>query len=265
MRALARRDDSALASSRSDAHPGAFDRRLRRHDPPLLGDRFLLLGSPLLSASHASRVPRLGRARVRAPRFRRARARRRVVRSALPSRPPSGGATTLPAQLADALAPASTAGRLADDVLLRIPMRMQGGTYVVEYVIGETSVRGVLDTGSPFITMEARCGEYWGCLREADARPSGYEETYEIYGLQEDGVTKWVLGDVQFRGEGRVQARSRRRRVRRRRHLDVFLVPHSLDGNGRAHRRERRFEFRFVSTSATVRLSRGVARRDERA
>ena len=120
----------------------------------------------------------------------------------LPSRPPSGGATTLPAQLADALAPASTAGRLADDVLLRIPMRMQGGTYVVEYVIGETSVRGVLDTGSPFITMEARCGEYWGCLREADARPSGYEETYEIYGLQEDGVTKWVLGDVQFRGEG---------------------------------------------------------------
>jgi hypothetical protein len=53
---------------------------------------------------------------------------------------------------------------------------------------------------------EGRCGDYWGCLKESDARPSGYEETYEVYGLQVDGSTKWVMGDVQFEGEssGRV-------------------------------------------------------------
>ena len=32
-------------------------------------------------------------------------------------------------------------------------------------------------------------------------RPSGYGDTYEIYGLQEDGVTRWVLGDARFDGE----------------------------------------------------------------
>ena len=88
---------------------------------------------------------------------------------------------------------------------MRIPMRLdRAGTYVVEYRIGGTTVRGVLDTGSPFITMESACGSVWGCLREEDARRSGLEDTYEVYGLQEDGVTRWVLGDVAFEGkEGR--------------------------------------------------------------
>ena len=88
---------------------------------------------------------------------------------------------------------------------IRIPMRLdRAGTYVLEYRIGGTTVRGVLDTGSPFITMESACGQVWGCLREEDARRSGLEDTYEVYGLQEDGVTRWVLGDVAFEGkEGR--------------------------------------------------------------
>ena len=82
---------------------------------------------------------------------------------------------------------------------IRIPMRLdRAGTYVLEYRIGGTTVRGVLDTGSPFITMESACGSVWGCLREEDARRSGLEDTYEVYGLQEDGVTRWVLGDVAF-------------------------------------------------------------------
>ena len=85
---------------------------------------------------------------------------------------------------------------------MRIPMRLdRAGTYVVEYRIGGTTVRGVLDTGSPFITMESACGSVWGCLREEDARRSGLEDTYEVYGLQEDGVTRWVLGDVAFAGK----------------------------------------------------------------
>jgi hypothetical protein len=92
---------------------------------------------------------------------------------------------------------------------MRIPMRLdRAGTYVVEYRIGGTTVRGVLDTGSPFITMESACGVVWGCLREEDARRSGLEDTYEVYGLQEDGVTRWVLGDVAFAGKEATNATS---------------------------------------------------------
>ena len=84
---------------------------------------------------------------------------------------------------------------------ITVPMRLdRAGTYVVEYEIGGTTVRGVLDTGSPFITMEARCSEVWGCLRERDAHRSGFDDTFEVYGLQQDGVTRWVLGDVTFTG-----------------------------------------------------------------
>jgi hypothetical protein len=112
--------------------------------------------------------------------------------------------SSLPEQRADALAPSSGARlsplRASSASSIRIPMTLEGGTYVVRYTIGDASVRGVLDTGSPFVTMDGGCGKYWGCLQESDARPSGYGETYEIYGLQEDGVTKWVLGDVRFEG-----------------------------------------------------------------
>ena len=93
---------------------------------------------------------------------------------------------------------------------ITIPMRLdRAGTYVVEYTIGTTTVRGVLDTGSPFITMESNCSEVWGCLNESDARRSGFDDTYEIYGLQEDGVTRWVLGDVTFKGVDRSRGSSR--------------------------------------------------------
>ena len=54
--------------------------------------------------------------------------------------------------------------------------------------------------------MEERCGAFWGCLVEGDARPSGLTETYEVYGLQEDGVTKWVLGDLTFEEAARSES-----------------------------------------------------------
>ena len=116
--------------------------------------------------------------------------------------PPSAGSSpspSLPSQLASALAPAGDA--LAPPARVTLPMAFSGGTYVVSYRIGATPVRGVVDTGSPFVTMEERCGAFWGCLVEGDARPSGLTETYEVYGLQEDGVTKWVLGDLTFEEE----------------------------------------------------------------
>jgi len=118
----------------------------------------------------------------------------------IPARPsPPALAASLPAQLVDALAPSTEPGRVAD--ALRLPMTLDGGTYVVRYAIGDTACRGVVDTGSPFLTMEGRCTDYWGCLKESDARPSGYGDTYEVYGLQEDGSTRWVLGDARFDGE----------------------------------------------------------------
>eukprot|EP00746_Dinoflagellata_sp_MGD_P021879 gnl/MRDRNA2_/MRDRNA2_151092_c0_seq1.p1 gnl/MRDRNA2_/MRDRNA2_151092_c0~~gnl/MRDRNA2_/MRDRNA2_151092_c0_seq1.p1 ORF type:complete len:516 (+),score=63.58 gnl/MRDRNA2_/MRDRNA2_151092_c0_seq1:13-1560(+) len=107
---------------------------------------------------------------------------------------PSG----LDAELIDALAPVAENEAVGDAI--RLPIELKDGSYVVDYMIGNTPVKGVLDTGSPFITMVGRCSKYWGCLQESDARLSGYEDTREIYGLQEDGVTKWVLGDVTLNG-----------------------------------------------------------------
>lgn len=66
-------------------------------------------------------------------------------------------------QLQSALAPATEPGRIADAI--RLPMTLDGGTYVVQYNIGDTPCRGVVDTGSPFLTMEGRCTNYWGCLK----------------------------------------------------------------------------------------------------
>jgi hypothetical protein len=139
------------------------------------------------------------------------------VASALATRPGASFADALAVDASDALgaqlqsaratrvssaASSSFASTGSSARAITIPMRLdRAGTYVVEYRIGNTTVRGVLDTGSPFITMESKCGEVWGCLTEDDARRSGLEDTYEIYGLQEDGVTRWVLGDVAFDGK----------------------------------------------------------------
>jgi len=139
------------------------------------------------------------------------------VASALATRPGASFADALAVDASDALgaqlqsaratrvssaASSSFASTGSSARAITIPMRLdRAGTYVVEYRIGNTTVRGVLDTGSPFITMESKCGDVWGCLTEDDARRSGLEDTYEIYGLQEDGVTRWVLGDVAFDGK----------------------------------------------------------------
>ena len=86
---------------------------------------------------------------------------------ASPSIPPRPSLPALSATLGDqlqsALAPATEPGRIADAI--RLPMTLDGGTYVVQYNIGDTPCRGVVDTGSPFLTMEGRCTNYWGCLK----------------------------------------------------------------------------------------------------
>jgi len=69
---------------------------------------------------------------------------------------------------------------------------------------------GILDTASPFLTVSGLCGELdpdWGCLdtRFDDAirrERRAFEPTYEVYGLQDDGVTDWQRGEVVLPGEG---------------------------------------------------------------
>ena len=83
--------------------------------------------------------------------------------------------------------------------IIEIPMTYDGMSFVLDYYIGEASVRGVVDTGSPFITIRGGKGsENWGFVTKKDIRPSPYEETYEVYGLQVDSSTVWCLGDLRF-------------------------------------------------------------------
>ena len=85
------------------------------------------------------------------------------------------------------------------DEIIEIPMTYDGMSFVLDYYIGEASVRGVVDTGSPFITIRGGKGsENWGFVTKKDIRPSPYEETYEVYGLQVDSSTVWCLGDLRF-------------------------------------------------------------------
>ena len=86
-----------------------------------------------------------------------------------------------------------------NDDIIEIPMTFDGASFVVDYYIGEASVRGVVDTGSPFITIQGGNGsENWGFVTKSDIRPSPYGETYEVYGLQVDSSTVWCLGDLRF-------------------------------------------------------------------
>ena len=88
---------------------------------------------------------------------------------------------------------------------VRIPMRFdRRGSYVVDWMIDGNTFSGVVDTGSPFLTVSGKCGELdaaWGCLDagfDSERRKSlrVLPPTYEIYGLQEDGLTDWLKGEV---------------------------------------------------------------------
>ena len=87
----------------------------------------------------------------------------------------------------------------SNESVIEIPMTYDGASFVLDYYIGDASVRGVVDTGSPFITIQGGNGsENWGFVTQNDIRPSPYGETYEVYGLQVDSSTVWCLGDLRF-------------------------------------------------------------------
>jgi hypothetical protein len=100
----------------------------------------------------------------------------------------------------------------SNESVIEIPMTYDGASFVLDYYIGDASVRGVVDTGSPFITIQGRNGsENWGFVTQNDIRPSPYGETYEVYGLQVDSSTVWCLGDLRFTTGFNDDSRSRSR------------------------------------------------------
>ena len=100
----------------------------------------------------------------------------------------------------------------SNESVIEIPMTYDGASFVLDYYIGDASVRGVVDTGSPFITIQGGNGsENWGFVTQNDIRPSPYGETYEVYGLQVDSSTVWCLGDLRFTTGFNDASRSRSR------------------------------------------------------
>lgn len=74
-----------------------------------------------------------------------------------------------------------------------LPMSLEGGTYVAAWTIGDSALRGVVDTGSPFLTTMRAC-DSWGCVRAGDVSFEAFDSTFETYGLQIDGQTRWFAG-----------------------------------------------------------------------
>jgi len=74
-----------------------------------------------------------------------------------------------------------------------LPMSLEGGTYVAAWTIGDSALRGVVDTGSPFLTTMRAC-DSWGCVRAGDVSFEAFDSTFETYGLQIDGQTRWFSG-----------------------------------------------------------------------
>eukprot|EP00747_Dinoflagellata_sp_TGD_P004229 gnl/TRDRNA2_/TRDRNA2_110911_c1_seq1.p1 gnl/TRDRNA2_/TRDRNA2_110911_c1~~gnl/TRDRNA2_/TRDRNA2_110911_c1_seq1.p1 ORF type:complete len:394 (-),score=45.18 gnl/TRDRNA2_/TRDRNA2_110911_c1_seq1:62-1075(-) len=114
---------------------------------------------------------------------------------------------------------------LAADDVIRVPMRLEGVCYVVDYMIGSTLITGVVDSGSPHLTT----------LADSDTRSSGYNDTYAVYGVGKDRVVKWVLGDTSFSGDrlqSPVQIKSTQSESRASSSAVLQLASGSGDGAG---------------------------------
>ena len=130
-----------------------------------------------------------------------------ALAGAAPARALDAG--SLRAQLAEARKPTTSTSTTT-----RVPMTLEGGTYVADFTVGAAACRAVVDTGSPFVTtrraastsaVDDDVGAYWGAVSPSDVSFSAFEDTYETYGLQIDGITGWfaandvAVGDFVFR------------------------------------------------------------------
>lgn len=78
-----------------------------------------------------------------------------------------------------------------------IGMSYGGGTYSAAWRLGGRTLRGVVDTGSPFLTTPRACTEEWaptGCVDASDVSFEAFEATRERYGMQIDDSTRWFAG-----------------------------------------------------------------------
>ena len=76
------------------------------------------------------------------------------------------------------------------------------GAYVVHYYLFGERFGGIVDTGSPFLTVPSTCNKFaykylWGCYHPERTRDSGYSNTVEGFNSNE-GVVVWRKADFRF-------------------------------------------------------------------
>ena len=77
-------------------------------------------------------------------------------------------------------------------------MTLEGGTYTAAWTIGDSAVRGVVDTGSPFLTtMRASCDDSWGCARAGDVslEASIDRRDARVANRRADAMVFWTTSD----------------------------------------------------------------------
>uniref|UniRef100_A0A061S7T2 Uncharacterized protein n=1 Tax=Tetraselmis sp. GSL018 TaxID=582737 RepID=A0A061S7T2_9CHLO len=81
---------------------------------------------------------------------------------------------------------------------LHIPLQYRDNVYCLLYTIDGKFFRGVVDTGSPFLTVSPDNCKEWGCWR-GEGVATDLTDTWERYAAQE-GRLQWRAGDVSFSG-----------------------------------------------------------------
>jgi len=77
-----------------------------------------------------------------------------------------------------------------------LPLQLRDGVPCLVYSIDGSYFRGVVDTGSPFLTISTEGCAEWNCWSGQGA-PTQLEDTLEQYATQ-DGLVEWRAGDVSF-------------------------------------------------------------------
>lgn len=81
--------------------------------------------------------------------------------------------------------------------IYEVPLRLCGGAYCVEYSVDGQPFRAVVDTGSPFLTVDGTCTTgvgRWGCYRGDGAAAAGLADS-ELSFAGQDVLVKWRRGE----------------------------------------------------------------------
>ncbi|KAG5175269.1 hypothetical protein JKP88DRAFT_172544 [Tribonema minus] len=80
--------------------------------------------------------------------------------------------------------------------VINLPLENCGGSWCTLFAVEGNVFRGVLDTGSPFLTVAGSCTRRWGCFR-GEGVPSGLDDTIEIY-AGNSGPVSWKKGMLEL-------------------------------------------------------------------